>query len=58
MPSTPNRARSLALARNAANTRRLEKKRLTALVNQVILAAMYNKLPAHLKSPKKNKHRK
>jgi len=59
MPSTPNRVRSLALARNAANARRLEKKRYVALVNQVLLAAMHNALPAHLKSPsKKNKHKK
>jgi len=58
MPSTPNRARSLSIAKNAANTRRLEKKRYVALVNQVLLAAMHNALPAHLKSPKKNKHKK
>ena len=58
MPSTPNRVRSLALARNAANMRRLEKKRYVALVNQVLLAAMHNALPAHLKSPKKNKGKK
>lgn len=59
MPSTPNRVRSLSLARNAANMRRLEKKRYVALVNQVLLAAMHNALPAHLKSPsKKNKHKK
>jgi len=58
MPSTPNRARSLALAKATANARRLEKKRYMALVNQVLLAAMHNALPAHLKSPKKNKHKK
>ena len=56
---TPNRNRSLSLARNAANKRRIEKKRYIALVNQVLLAAMHNALPAHLKSPsKKNKHKK
>jgi len=59
MPSTPNRARSLALAKSTANARRIEKKRYIALVNQVLLAAMHNALPAHLKSPsKKNKHKK
>jgi hypothetical protein len=58
MRRTPNRIRSLSLARNAANKRRIEKKRYVALVNQVLLAAMHNALPAHLKSPKKNKHKK
>ena len=58
MPSTPNRVKFLALAKSTANARRLEKKRLIALVNQVLLAAMHNALPAHLKSPKKNKGKK
>jgi len=58
MPSTPNRVRSLALAKATANARRLGKKRFNALVQQIALAAMYNALPAHLKSPKKNKHKK
>ena len=59
MPSSPNRVRFLALAKATANARRLGKKRLIALVNQVLLAAMHNALPAHLKSPsKKNKGKK
>ena len=58
MPSTPNRVRSLSIAKSTANARRLEKKRYVALVNQVLLAAMHNALPAHLKSPKKNKGKK
>jgi len=58
MPSTPNRARSLSIAKSATNSRRLSKKRLGAILNQIALAAMYNKLPAHLKSPKKNKNKR
>ena len=56
MPSTPNRTRSLNIGKSAAARRASEKKRFNALVQQIALAAMYNKLPAHLK--KKNKHKK
>jgi hypothetical protein len=58
MPSTPNRTRSLSIAKSASNARRLTKKRLNSILNQIILASMYNKLPAHLKSPKKNKSKR
>jgi len=55
----PNRTRSLAIAKSESARRATEKRRFNALVQQIALAAMYNKLPAHLKSPaKKNKHRK
>ena len=56
MPSTPNRTRSLNIGKSVSVRRASEKKRINALVAQIALAAMYNKLPAHLKSPaKKNK---
>ena len=59
MPSTPNRTRSLNIGKSASARRASEKKRFNALVQQIALAAMYNKLPAHLKSPvKKNKGKK
>jgi hypothetical protein len=49
---------SLNIARQSAKNRRLSKKRLMALMNQIAVAAMYNALPAHLRSPKKNKSSK
>jgi len=52
------RSRSLAVAHAAAKKRAASKKRYLALRNQIALAAMYNALPAHLKSPKKNKSKK
>jgi hypothetical protein len=55
MPSTPNRAKSLSVAKEAANRRARERSRFNALVTQIALASMYNKLPAHLK---KNKGKK
>ena len=55
MEPTPNRARSLSIGKSAANARRLKKKRFDALVQQIALAAMHNKLPVHLK---KNKGKK
>jgi hypothetical protein len=59
MAPTPNRARSLSIAKSESVRRASEKKRFNALVQQIALAAMYNKLPAHLKSPsKKNKGKK
>ena len=58
MTATPNRVRSLSIAKSESARRAAEKKRFNALVQQIALAAMYNKLPAHLKSPKKNKHKK
>jgi hypothetical protein len=58
MPSTPNRTRALSIAKSASNARRLSKKRLNAILNQIVVASMYNKLPAHLKSPKKNKNKR
>jgi hypothetical protein len=53
MPSTPNRTRSLNIGKSVSVRRASEKKRINALVAQIALAAMYNKLPAHLKSPSK-----
>jgi len=53
MPSTPNRQKTLSIQKAAANVRRLEKKRFDALLERIALEAMYNKLPKHLKSPKK-----
>jgi hypothetical protein len=58
MTATPNRTRSLSIAKSESIRRATEKKRYIALVNQVLLAAMHNALPAHLKSPKKNKGKK
>ena len=59
MAPTPNRARSLNIAKSESIRRASEKKRFNALVQQIALAAMYNALPAHLKSPaKKNKGKK
>ena len=59
MTATPNRTRSLSIAKSESVRRASEKKRINALVQQIALAAMYNKLPAHLKSPaKKNKGKK
>ena len=58
MAPTPNRARSLNIAKSESARRATERRRFNALVQQIALAAMYNALPAHLKSPKKNKHKK
>ena len=58
MTATPNRARSLSIAKSESTRRATERKRFNALVQQIALAAMYNALPAHLKSPKKNKGKK
>ena len=59
MPSTPNRTRSLSIAKSAANTRRLQKTRLQSLIERIAVNINKNKLPAHLKSPsKKNKGKK
>jgi hypothetical protein len=59
MTATPNRTRSLSIAKSESVRRASEKKRFDALVQQIALAAMYNALPAHLKSPaKKNKGKK
>jgi hypothetical protein len=55
MAPTPNRTRSLSIAKSESIRRASEKKRFNALVQQIALAAMYNKLPAHLK---KNKGKK
>ena len=55
----PNRTRSLSIAKSESARRATETKRVEALVQQIALAAMYNALPAHLKSPsKKNKGKK
>ena len=59
MAPTPNRARSLSIAKSESIRRASEKKRFNALIQQILLASMHNKLPAHLKSPsKKNKGKK
>ena len=55
MTATPNRTRSLSIAKSESVRRASEKKRFDALVQQIALAAMYNALPAHLKSPAKKK---
>jgi hypothetical protein len=56
--NSPSKTRSLSLARQAAKRRARERTRFNALVSQVLFASMQNKLPPHLKSPKKNKHKK
>ena len=53
MTATQNRTRSLNIGKSVSVRRASEKKRINALVAQIALAAMYNKLPAHLKSPSK-----
>jgi len=53
--NSPSKKRSLSLARQAANSRALTRKRVNALVLQVALASMHNALPKHLK---KNKGKK
>jgi len=59
MAPTPNRVRSLSIAKSESARRAMERRRFNALVQQIALAAMYNALPAHLKSPaKKNKGKK
>jgi hypothetical protein len=55
MAPTPNRARSLTIAKSESARRAAEKKRFNALVQQIALAAMYNKLPAHLKKNNRKK---
>ena len=49
---------SLNIAHKSAKNRRLTKKRFMALMNHIAVAAAYNALPAHLRSPKKNKSTK
>ena len=55
MPSTPNRTRSLNIGKSASARRASEKKRFNALVQQILLASMHNKLPAHLKKNNRKK---
>ena len=55
MAPTPNRARSLSIAKSESIRRASEKKRFNALIQQILLASMHNKLPAHLKKNNRKK---